>query len=118
MTQRDGYRAKRGAPSKWQGADMGMIEHIWHPNKHSLSKRASTHRIVYDKGWHGGNRAKASSSAGDDDTCGACDHCGEPDLQDHWIRSCQFEDVRTISQKALHSAWESVGNIIFTKGNH
>ena len=40
MNQRDGFRAKRGASPKWQGAHMGMIEHVWHPNKLSLSKRA------------------------------------------------------------------------------
>jgi hypothetical protein len=118
MSQRDGFRAKRGAPPKWQGAHMGMIEHVWHPNKLSLSMRASTHRIVYDKGWHGGNRAKSPSPDGDDGTWGACGLCGEPDSQAHWIRSCQFEEVRSIRRDARISAWELVDNITSTKGNH
>jgi len=97
---------------------MGMIEYVWHPNKLSLSKRASTHRIFYDKGWHGGSRAKPPSPDGDDDTWEACDLCGEPDSQDHWIRSCQFEEVRSIHRDARISAWKIVDNITSTKGNH
>ena len=97
---------------------MGMIEHVWHPNKLSLSKRASTHRIVYDKGWHGGNRAKSPSPDGDDGSWGACGLCGEPDSQDHWIRLCQFEEVCSIRRDARISARELVDNITSTKGNH
>jgi len=78
MNQRDDYRAQRKSPPKWQGSNIEMIEHVWHPNKLSHSNRASTHRIVYDKGWLGGNRAKSLSPDGDDDTWGACGLCVEP----------------------------------------
>jgi len=97
---------------------MGMIEHVWHPNKLSLFMRASTHRIVYVKGWHGGNRAISPSPDGDDDTWGASGLCGEPDLQNHLIRSFKFEKVHSIRRDARISVRELVDNISSTEGIH
>jgi len=97
---------------------MGMIEHVWHPNTLRLSKRVSTHRLIYGNGWHGGNRDKSPSLYEDDDTWGGCGLCGELDLQDHWISTYQFEEVPNIYHEALLSARETVNRIPSTKGNH
>ena len=65
---------------KWQLAHMSFIEPVWHPNKLSLSKRASMHRLIYDKGWHGGNRRKSAPPTEIEVAqWSSCGHYGAPD---------------------------------------
>jgi hypothetical protein len=87
MRTRDNYRADRGLPIKWQYAKVGLINDLWKPEKASLRKRAFGYRLVYDKGWHGGNRGKAATpSTHTTEEWIACGLCGLPDSQHHWIR--------------------------------
>ena len=90
MRDRDDYRAKREQPIKWQYAKVGLINDLWKPEKSSLKKKAYGHRLIYDKGWHGGNRAKANAPEGQTvEEWTACGLCQKPDSQHHWIRECQ-----------------------------
>ena len=67
MTQRDDYRHKRGEGIKWQYAHMGLVDVIWHPSRLPLSKLATVHCLIYDKRFHGGNRAKIAVTTKIDD---------------------------------------------------
>jgi len=89
MTKRDGYRAARQQPIKWQCAKVGLVQPLWKPEKTSLLKRAYGHRLLYDKGWHGGNRGKAAPPLSHTaEEWSACGLCKKPDSQHHWIREC------------------------------
>jgi hypothetical protein len=119
MIQRDDYRLKRGDGIKWQYAHMGLVEDIWHPARLPLSKRASVHRLLYDKGFHGGNRAKIRTPVDvDEEAWIGCGMCGEPDSQHHWIRSCQHDLIRPLRHQALDAASSSLQNLLTTKGNY
>ena len=119
MTQRDAYRIERGDGIKWQYAHMGMIADVWHPSNLSLSKRASVHRLVYDKGHHGGNRAKITTPAELEEAAWVgCGLCGQPDSQHHWIRQCEHHLVRSHRLQALDEAMEALLSLKFSKGQH
>lgn len=57
-----------------------------------MGKLATINRIIWDSGWHGGNRAKALCLSESDQAdwigLGAC---GLPDSQPHWIRECRAD---------------------------
>ena len=59
LAERDDYRRKRGALPKW--VDNSIMMHfasVYDFPKASLASVSTKVRIVYDKGYHGGNRAK------------------------------------------------------------
>ena len=115
MIQRDAYRIERGDGIKWQYAHMGFIEDVWHPNKLSLLKRATVHRLIYDKGFHGGNRAKMKQPEDVEEEAIwiGCGLCGQPDSQHHWIRACPHDQVQAIRTQALDAATEVVQKLIY-----
>ena len=62
-----------------------------------MGKLATINRIIWDKGWHGGNRAKTTTPANlSDEAWIGCGDCGMPDSQNHWIRECPAEHIRSI----------------------
>jgi hypothetical protein len=75
-------------------------------------------RAIYDKGWHGGNRAKAKRPEGveQEDWIG-CGDCKLPDSQDHWVRKCREEPFRAIRNRVKDQVQEQLQDIIFEKGN-
>ena len=90
IARRDAYRIDRGDGMKWQHAHMGLVEDIWHLSRLPLTKRAAVHRLLYDKGYHGGNWAKTMTPADIEEAVWiGCGLCGEPDSQYHWIRQCE-----------------------------
>jgi len=58
---REKFSATQGVTRKSQAAHMGMVENVGHPSKTTHSKRAFAHRLICEKGWHGGNRDKSPS---------------------------------------------------------
>jgi len=50
---------KRGQDEKWQDVHLGLIEDVWKTRKLKMGKKATINRLIWDKGWHGGNRAKS-----------------------------------------------------------
>ena len=62
-----------------------------------MGKMATINRLIWDKGWHGGNRAKTMTPTHlSDEAWIGCGDCGMPDSQNHWIRECTAEHIRSI----------------------
>ena len=119
MIRRDAYRIDRGDGIKWQQAHMGLVDDVWHLNRLSLTKRATIHRLLYDKGHHGGNRAKTTKPAEIEEAVWiGCGLCGEPDSQHHWIRQCAHHLITPIRLQALDSATEVLQQLLFSKGQY
>jgi exonuclease III len=97
LIDRDIYRVKRGQDEKWQDAHLGLIEDVWKTRKLKMGKQATINRLIWDKGWHGGNRAKATTPSHlAEDAWIGCGDCGKTDSQNHWIRECPAEHIRSI----------------------
>ena len=97
LIDRDIYRVKRGQDEKWQDAHLGLLEDVWKTRKLKMGKLATINRLIWDKGWHGGNRAKTMTPTHlSDEAWIGCGDCGMPDSQNHWIRECTAEHIRSI----------------------
>jgi hypothetical protein len=118
MTRRDEFRSKRGQGIKWQYAHMGLVDDTWHISRLSLSKRASIHRLLYDKGFHGGNRAKIKLPVEvEEENWVGCGMCGAaPDSQHHWIRSCPHDLISPLRRQALAEATTVIQDLVMSKG--
>jgi len=94
LIDRDICRVTRGVDKRWQTAHLGYMTDVW---KTSRLKLASANRLIWDRGWHGGNRSKTTCPTDQSPEkwigCGAC---GLPDSQNHWIRKCQDIAFRNI----------------------
>ena len=66
---RDQYRARRGAPPRWQTTAPAWASHVWSLNKTSLRRRGTLLKTIWDQWWHGENRAVAGLS---DTQCPLC----------------------------------------------
>ena len=81
LKDRDGYRAQRGAPAIWENTKVAFATRQYELKDSARGERARRVRVIWDKGWHGGNRAKGDCE--EEDTKGVL--CGEVDGQRHWI---------------------------------
>ena len=90
LRERDEYRRNRGVAAKWvHDSSMQHAADIYDLQNTSIDMAASKIRIIYDKGYHGGNRAKDDKlSMHDRLQTQACLLCHRPDSQDHWLHSC------------------------------
>lgn len=95
-----------------------MIADVWQLSGLSLRQRATLNRLLYDKGWHGGNRAKAKcpDQHTQEEWIG-CDDCGQPDSQHHWIRDCDHKASKQLRNSTLSEAHDYVHDILTTKGS-
>ena len=69
-------------------------------NKVNLGDKARRVRVIWDKGWHGGNQAKGKCEEEDK----LCNLCSLPDSERHWIIGCAHEDcvlIRTAAQSRI-----------------
>jgi hypothetical protein len=85
LFDRDGYRAMRGEPPIWDGTKAAFASLQFQLNKTSRGDRGRRVRIIWDKGWHGGNIAKSGKAEVEDTLCVLC---GMPDGQRHWLVEC------------------------------
>ena len=104
LHQRDQYAMAQGRTPKWATAwPQGAAETCSLPSL-SISKAASTTRVLYDKLWHGANQAKAF----DTDTpewleaknCKCCNIA--PDSLAHLVLQCDHTDM--VAARSLHLA--------------
>ena len=96
ISTRDSYRIDRGAEFKWHNANYGLLVDVWQLSAQFFSKRASINRLIYNKGWHGGNQSKTKCQIDKDREEGIeCGDCWLPDSQHHWIRECNHQAART-----------------------
>jgi hypothetical protein len=117
LMDRDIYRLNRGEEEKWQHAHLGFIADLWKPRTLKMGKLASSARILWDKGWHGGNRAKSKCPTGQQlEEWIGCGECGQPDSQSHWIRECNVESMREMRTEAKTAARDKLEAIRVSKG--
>ena len=118
LQNRDAIRINRGEGFKWHSAHYGLIADVWQLSGLSLRQRATLNRLLYDKGWHGGNRAKAKcpDQHTQEEWIG-CDDCGQPDSQHHWIRDCDHKASKQLRNSTLSEAHDYVHDILTTKGS-
>ena len=65
--------------------------------KASSSAASTIIRLIYDKGYHGGNRAKNKSLSPEDrDQTRRCLLCQKPETQNHWLHECNHGPLRTL----------------------
>ena len=93
LKDRDGYRAQRGAPAIWENTKVAFATRQYELKDSARGERARRVRVIWDKGWHGGNRAKGDCE--EEDT--KCVLCGEVDGQRHWMVECEYDACTRIS---------------------
>jgi exonuclease III len=117
LIDRDIYRVGRGLEEKWQEVHLGFIEDVWTTKKLKMGKMANLNRLIWDRGWHGGNRAKTTSPMGTtQEEWISCGDCGLPDSQNHWIRECSAEHIKTVRIATKGQVYEQLEKIQLSKG--
>jgi hypothetical protein len=117
LIDRDIYRVRRGSEEKWQQTFLGFIEDIWKTKRLRLGKLATINRLIWDRGWHGGNRSKTKAPAEISEVeWVGCGDCGAPDSQHHWIRECKAEHIRMVRRETKIKIREQLENIQVGKG--
>ena len=103
ITNRDIFRTKRGMTSKWWKYDIKLAAEIWQM-KHQPQSRTLRNRLLFDKHWHGGNKAKDRNSTEADEKC---PFCISKDSAGHWMVYCQANpragDIRTAMFKLIRT---------------
>ena len=91
LQKRDDYRAKLAIPRppRWTDTTPALAAQIYDVHKSSLPQAPHKAKLIWDKHWHKGNRAKAAQTATDYNEQSICPLCKETDFQQHWIRECQ-----------------------------
>ena len=58
LVTRDEYKAKRGDPPVWAGTKVAFAAKQYQLKDNPRGELARRVRVIWDKGWHGGNKAK------------------------------------------------------------
>ena len=92
LTERDAYRIERGELPKWEhDSTMEHAAIVFELSRSSPAEAAAKTRIMYDKGFHGGNRAKDDSLTQEErNHVGQCLLCHCQESQNHWLHHCSF----------------------------
>jgi hypothetical protein len=85
LKRRDEYRAERGAPPVWVGTKVTFAARQYQLKEAPRGEMARRGKVIWDKGWHGGNKAKGDCTEED----AKCVMCGEVDSQRHWMIECE-----------------------------
>ena len=101
--ERDDYRADRGDSRIWEHETTMKHSSIVFKLKQAPAGQASTiTRTIYDKGYHGGNRAKdVSLTPSARASTLKCKLCGMPDSANHWLHEWVFAAVKQIRELVL-----------------
>ena len=101
LTTRDSIRD--GQP-KWSDNTISMAASIYNGKRKSVGRYAHTARIIWDKHWHGRNRAKQSRLSADERrTMTRCHMCDGPDSQHHCFRWCTHSNVQAIRNETTRA---------------
>jgi ribonuclease HI len=95
LQKRDGFRAERELPLQWQAYDLTLTATIWQMKKNVLT-RTLRNRLIFDKHWHSGNRAKSNTTQSLQAQLEKCPFCPNPDSAAHWIVHCE-ENTRAVA---------------------
>ena len=95
LQKRDGFRAERELPLQWQAYDLTLTNTIWQMKKNKQT-RTLRNRLIFDKHWHSGNRAKSNKTQSLQSQLEKCPFCPSTDSAAHWIVHCQ-ENTRAVA---------------------
>lgn len=89
LQERVKYSESLGRFSDWINTSSALASRAWQLSRRSLTSRAFAMRIIWDKGYHGGNRSKgAAYTQAQKDCLERCTVCAGVDSANHWIREC------------------------------
>ena len=77
LARRDEYRAERGDPPVWAGTKVAFAARQYQLKDNPRGELARRVRVIWDKGWHGGNKAKGGCTEEEAE----CVMCGLPNGQ-------------------------------------
>ena len=92
LQERDEYRKRRGDAPIWElDSSMTHASTVYEVHRASPNTISARVRTIYDKGYHGGNRAKDESLTPEQRTeARKCKLCGMPDSNNHWLNECSY----------------------------
>jgi hypothetical protein len=108
LKDRDGYRAQRGAEPIWEGTKTEFSAIQYELTTQPRGEKARRVRVIWDKGWHGGNIAKGNCE--EEET--KCVLCGEVDGQRHWMIECGHvacEELKRLGRERMKEMVYEVG---------
>ena len=98
-----------GAGYHWQDHTISLAATIFNGHSRSTGHYAHTARMVYDKHWHGRNRAKNKHlSQKEREATASCHLCGSTDSQAHAFRSCTHNNICAIRTQTYESLQELI----------
>jgi hypothetical protein len=97
ISKRDEYRARDGKEPYWYDNSIQLAAVVWRLVKGRVMHRARSIRFIWDWHRHGGNRAKGAKPE-EREELGACDVCGAPDSQEHWLADCAHPELVRIRE--------------------
>ena len=107
-----------GAGYYWQDNTLSLSASIFNGNSKSTGHHAHTARMVYDKHWHGRNRAKNSRLTTEErDETATCHLCGGTDSQSHAFRSCTHDNISAICMQTYDAMQDLIKNHKHTAGD-
>jgi len=95
LVVRDRLRAVRDKEPKWKGTCALFAAHQFEMRGMDVGERARAARLVWDKGFHGGNINKYGILGSAE-----CVMCGEEDGARHWMVECQHPDCVVLREDA------------------
>ena len=99
--QRDQLRT--GEP-KWLDNTIDFAATVFNDGSKAVGRHAHTSRLIWDKHWHGGNRAKQANLSADDlITAQRCHMCGGQDSQHHAFRWCSHSNIRGVRIETMNT---------------
>ena len=102
LRDRDRDRSSRSLPPKWHNRFIPLAALLWDFSKNPASL-AFHNRILWDKHWHQGNKAKAVDDPKLKDTISKCPLCAETDSAYHWNLFCDYPRAHRIRQDTISS---------------
>ena len=113
LSERDEYRRQREEHPMWlHDSTMVHAAEIYAMPSASATLASTLARIIYNKGFHGGNRAKDEKLTEEErEETRLCLLCGHPDSQDHWLHECKYRPCQSIRNDTLITLNKHITNL-------
>ena len=101
LRKRDEYPVIEGNVPRWADIDFSDVDYPYQPYSKLYTWRVRICKLVWDKSWHGGNRAKAARGEEAKALASQCVICGGVDSEYHMLVGCPHATLEEIRVKAL-----------------
>jgi len=99
---------KYASAGKWSESTPALFSKVFQLEKRNVLQRAKMTKIIFDWGYHGGNRHKKKTLKSNEQ---ACDFCQLPDSNFHWMSDCTHPASVVLRTQAIHELEEHVGKL-------